>query len=206
MNFQEKCDLINQIKLEYQTQEAQGDINIAKIAKQFNKPASTLYDIVRSGFAEPKLSTKYTNEEVYQMRDKFNSGLNCREIGEEYHCNMSTVRNLLNVLGEYENKFKRIKENPFSIRTSVCDYWLGYIIADGYISSNNYSITLSQNNDDKFHLINYANFLGLEILENKKVNQYYVKFSDKNTHAWFCNINIGPNKSNIVNPVLPILP
>lgn len=84
-----------------------------------------------------------------------------------------------------------ICHNPFEDWGEVAQYWFGYIVGDGNISTEKYSIAVYSQELD--HLQKYADWLGLKIhISGLKGT---VLFGNKQVHQWFIERGVTPNKS-----------
>lgn len=186
-------------------------VNISKLAKEYNIAYNTLRDWIKEDFELKSISRVFNKQEQKDIIELYKSGLSCPKIAKQYNREMSVVRAFLKRAGVYDNYGNRnIQYNPFNPRTSEGDYWLGYIIADGYLTSkkNNYTISLSQNNEDSFHLENYAKFLGKTTVHDNTSSgaklRKYVQFANKETYLWMNQIGITNAKSGNIQLNIPM--
>ena len=105
-----------------------------------------------------------------------------------------------------ESHIKVVKENPF-IGNEQSDYWVGFLAADGNISSKGYSVSLHIKDLD--HIEKFRAFV------NPKLNVYYrfnaagskmgtIIFHDHNTWNYLNSIGITPNKSRTIQLAIPL--
>jgi hypothetical protein len=185
-------------------------INLTKIAKEIGIPPGTMFDWAKQDFKLKPLSLKLSEEQIKELKILHSNGMSVPELGKYFNCGNTRIRILLKTLDSYIGH-KKILKNPFIDRTSSGDYWLGYILADGYLHNKKNSISLSQNNEDGNHLINYINFLNnysnqpLSLNDGSfnGSNQKYVKFDDSNTYQWLNSIGINNSKSGKINLLIP---
>jgi len=84
-----------------------------------------------------------------------------------------------------------INHNPFEKWDEWAQYWFGYILGDGNVSSEKYSIAIYSQDLD--HLQHYADWLKLKVHRAGKKGT--VLFGNKETHKWLISKGITPNKS-----------
>lgn len=92
-----------------------------------------------------------------------------------------------------------IDENIFdNINTEEKAYWLGFIFADGYISSKSFHFELSLSLKDKDHLQKFSDFC--KYTKSIKTDSYRCRFCLRNKHLWNTLNNYGcvPQKSLIL--------
>ena len=146
---------------------------------------------------------KITNEQILQL---IHEGKTMKEICNNLHVNKSSIRKRLKKLNiVIPNNWNRTKfnENIFdTIDTEEKAYWLGFIFADGYISSSNYTFEMSLNIKDIDHLRKFNTFMQHE-KDNVKIGKtsykgiYRCRWSITNKHLWNTLNNYGctPRKS-----------
>ena len=84
-------------------------------------------------------------------------------MAKEYNTSIPTLSKKLKERGiQIINRQNLVKfnENVFdSVDTEEKAYWLGFIFADGYISSRDYSFELSLSSVDTEHLVKFNKFM-----------------------------------------------
>lgn len=88
-------------------------------------------------------------------------------IAKKFNCSRCQVERLVRRLGlEYNQylKVQKVKTNVFIPRTVEGDYWLGFLLADGYIHGK---IELTLAFSDKEHLETFSKFTGAPIIDFK---------------------------------------
>lgn len=95
-------------------------------------------------------------------------------------------------------KYNFIEDIFSSIDTKQKAYWIGFLYADGYISSNAHTIGISLKESDKSHLLNFEKFLGisedcLKYQEDTKSWRFYI--TRKKTYEDLVKIGFTSNKS-----------
>ena len=92
-----------------------------------------------------------------------NSGYTQREMAKILNVNRTTIQRHLKKLGlstpNYHNELKFDNTVFDNINTEEKAYWLGFLYADGSISSTNNSVELSLKGEDAEHLNKYKQFL-----------------------------------------------
>jgi hypothetical protein len=86
-------------------------------------------------------------------------------------------------------------------------YWLGFIYADGYVSSGDNTFELSLGLKDTNHLYKFAKFMKYE--NNVKIDSYRCRFyvCNKHFHQNFSKLGIFPRKSLVLKfPSKKIIP
>lgn len=162
---------------------------------------------------------KFSKEKDKNICDLYLEGINTKEIAKIYNTFNTSIRRVLlrnNITIRTQSDVRAIvKTNPFDdLNNAQTRYWLGYIIADGSISSTNnnrshHYIDLSTNLD-KDHLLKYIDFLQypikLKIYYNKKYkcNEYSVRFSSIKIWNYMQSLGITPNKSLNINITIPM--
>lgn len=92
------------------------------------------------------------------------------------------------------------------IDTEEKAYWLGFLYADGYVSSNTNNIELALKESDKGHIEKFKKFIGgnnkiskkTVVLNGNKYNAYRICFRDKKMKRDLIKKGCVPNKSLIL--------
>jgi len=111
----------------------------------------------------------------------------CVKTCKKYHISHLTLRKILeknNIkIINYQNRTK-FNEHIFdSIDTEEKAYWLGFIFADGYLSSRDNAFELSLSLNDKEHLDKFNKFMQHE-KDNVKTDSLRCRWSVTNKHLW----------------------
>lgn len=146
---------------------------------------------------------RITNEQIFHLIDE---GKSMREICESLQVGKSSIRKRLRKFNiDLPNRWNETKfnENVFdSIDTEEKAYWLGFIFADGYISSSNYTFEISLSIRDIGHLRKFNAFMGYRG-DRVKVGKTNFEGCDRcrwsvtNKHLWSTLRSLGctPKKS-----------
>lgn len=173
-------------------------VKIEDIKKELEKQGY----IIKSGY---KLSTIIgLKQGVEEYIQNINNNPSLTKICKKYKMNNKTLSDRLKELGyeiiNHQNKLK-FDENMFdSIDTEEKAYWLGFIYADGCISSSGNNFELSLCLEDLMHL-NKFNTFSKHINNNVKIgkvgNYKRCRWSVRNKHLWETLNNYGctPRKS-----------
>lgn len=159
---------------------------------------------------------KLTDKQILEIIDFYNNGLSCSEIATQFGVTTVTISKHLKRNGiEVINKQNRTKFNQYifdTIDTEEKAYWLGFIFADGYISSSplylnkkpRYDFEISLKASDADHLHKFNKFMQHES-DNVKLGKVSCsgvvckrcRWSIVNKHLWNTLNNIGctPKKS-----------
>lgn len=155
----------------------------------------------------------YFNEseiiKLYQL------GNSCGQIAKQFNTYSTSIRRVLirnNIkLRTVSQSLATVKNNPFTDLTNQnVNYWLGYLIADGYIETKGNDINITTSDKDIEHLKKYINFLNVDISINTylhskfKVNCNRVTFGNKEIKSYLVNLGITPNKSMTVDLKIPM--
>lgn len=178
--------------------------SITQLSKQFNCHNATIKYIL----AKAKLYGKEVKISQNIISEYLN-GESLTNLGKKYKCKRQNIAIVLLYNGyDVENRQNRTKFNETifdSIDTEEKAYWLGFIFADGYISSSKYTFEISLKGADKNHLDKFNNFMQHEDqnhvkLSNIKLNGKIFercRWSVTNKHLWKTLNNLGctPQKS-----------
>lgn len=137
------------------------------------------------------------------------AGLTPKEIAEKTGIDYKTIyswRDKIKLNFQGSGGLNRlINSNPFEKWDEEAQYWFGYIVGDGCLSSKKYSISIGSK--DIEHLTKYQNWLGLKTM-HISVNKVgstigTVLFGHRETHAWLIERGITPKKSLTVSLSIP---
>jgi intein/homing endonuclease len=95
-------------------------------------------------------------------------------------------------------KNRVVNNNPFLPLTEESEYWIGFLAADGCISSTKYSIHLGIK--DIEHVLKYRDFINPKLKAYYKINAAgnnicTVLFGNYETHAYLISLGLTPAKS-----------
>lgn len=149
-----------------------------------------------------------------KLVDKYMEGSSLTELAKECGVTPKTVRSILVKLGveprQCSNK-KVIVTNPFvNLDDAEVSYWLGFIAADGSLSSSTNNLRVALAEKDKEHLENYLKFLGggptMRATYCKTFDKrgYSVDFGSKEVKQFLISIGITPNKSKTLDIKIPL--
>lgn len=98
-----------------------------------------------------------------------------------------------------------------TIDTSEKAYWLGFIVADGYLNMDKHMLRIKLGNEDKEHLKKFITFInGDETMLKSEINnltgntQWYVSTYSKEIMLALKNLSVEQGKSG--NEHIPIIP
>ena len=107
-------------------------------------------------------SCKFTIEEEKIIIEEYLNGIGTTTLGKKWNCNSTTIYNILKYYNIPRRSFKEARRNYLNftlqedyfeeINTKEKAYWLGFIYADGYISTTN----------------KYTNYLGISLARKDK--------------------------------------
>lgn len=178
--------------------------SITQLSKQFNCHNITIKYVL----AKAKLYGK--DVKIHQnIINEYLNGESLTNLEKKYKCKRQNIAIVLLYNGyDVENRQNRTKFNETifdNIDSEEKAYWLGFIFADGYISSSKYTFELSLKGADKKHLDKFNDFMQHEDKNHVKLSN--VKLNDKvfercrwsvtNKHLWETLNNLGctPKKS-----------
>lgn len=193
----------------------EGEGTLGELSKKYKVPLKQIKTelesqgyIIKSGYRLQTIIGLKLGVEEY-IANIPNSSIS--KICEKYHMTRKTLSDRLKVLGykviNYQNELK-FTENIFdSIDTEEKAYWLGFIFADGYVSTNSYKFELSLSATDSEHLTKFNEFMGHcrnnvkfgEVHQNDKIFKR-CRWSVCNKHLWntLCSYGCVPKKSLIL--------
>jgi len=185
-----------------------------KIAKLLGKQTITICRYLkREGIAviNKAMISKITSEVGLKIENMYKSGISLSRISKDIDISISVISKYLKSKGieviNYHN-LSKFNENVFDrIDTEEKAYWLGFIFADGYVSSRDNGFELSLSKKDINHLYKFNSFMGFNG-NNVKVSttKHQEKVFDRcrwgitNKHLWNTLNSYGcvPKKSNIL--------
>lgn len=139
---------------------------------------------------------------------KYKQGISLSKLAKEYHTSIQTLSRKLKAKGieiiNHQNETK-FNEHIFDvIDTEEKAYWLGFIFADGYISSRDNGFELSLKGSDIEHLHKFNKFMehnkdNVKLGEVKNKDKIFLRcrWGIVNKHLWNTLNNLGctPRKS-----------
>lgn len=145
------------------------DQSLTLIAEKFNVDRHSIakYD---SEYLKKNFKYKYDNKIYYiQPKEKEpveyfidHPDLSLAAVAKKFHCKTDTIKRRMVVMGyKYETRYKRkFNRNKFNqVTTPEEAYWLGFLLADGYINEDRGFIKIKLAIKDKEHLYKFANFM-----------------------------------------------
>lgn len=147
---------------------------LKQLGEELNIHEKTLREKIKQYGIEYTTSNKkitFTKEQIKEIIKEYNSGISLKKVGEKYGTNEVTLSKILkenNIditkldrYGKhiYFNLNNRIFEN---IDTEEKAYWLGFILADGYIDAKYQHLEVGLREDDKEHLEKLKKFLNAD--------------------------------------------
>ena len=191
-----------------------GGLSCTKIAKQNGITVGTVCNYFKRYGLKVENRASVSNIDNETLLKEYLSGKSLTKISNKFHCNRSKISNRLKSLGiSVINKQNQtlFNENVFDvIDTEEKAYWLGFIFADGSISSHKegqkkrYRFEITLGEQDKDHLYKFNKFMEHE---QNNVKSKPVKYKDEirmsyrwmisNKHLWTVLNDYGctPNKS-----------
>jgi len=204
-----KCKITNEHDINQIIELYQQGLSCVKLGKMFNVSAYTISSLLKRNNIEVvnrQNQVIFKDEDI--IKDYCDSKLSLNQIAKKWHTTSNLVSKRLKLNGidviNFHNLTK-FNENIFdTIDTEEKAYWLGFIFADGYISSRDNQFEISLTVDDKSHLDKFNTFMEYKG-DNVKVGN--IKCNNKtfkrcrwgvtNKHLWNTLNNIGctPKKS-----------
>lgn len=103
----------------------------------------------------------FSQKQINEIIEKYQNGQSCTSICEDYGVSQQTINRLLvknNVI--VSNRKHYFNENIFDeIDNAEKAYWLGFIVADGYINEDRGFLSIKLNAKDKEHLYKFMRFI-----------------------------------------------
>lgn len=210
MTEQEKIDLGVQKYLNLEG-------NVTKIASELKiksnlitKRLNDLGYILRGGAtAQQVINLKNAVDEFIERLDE---GINVGYFAKKHNCARITLSKRLKALGydivNYQTMLKFDETIFDSIDTEEKAYWLGFLYADGYVSSNSNKFELSLQDSDSEHLEKFNTFMkcitpnkvkhGTVTCEGKTYYRCRWSVNNKHLKERLCELGCVPNKSLIL--------
>lgn len=136
-----------------------------------------------------------------------------REISKKFSVKPDTIKRRLEVLGENYTAYRRKIFNQSAFKSIVNEgqaYWLGFILADGYLDIDRGCLRIKLAQKDENHLLKFINFMNGENIEIKHDigGAYahnnvcsYITFNSRLLTNDLFNQHIEQNKSGKEKPV-----
>ena len=187
-------------------------LSATKIAKAIGTTAATVCSYLRdNGIVVENRQNKLNFDLDRDIIPKYNQGISLSKLAKEFETTVQTLSKKLKERGiEVINRqnLTKFNENIFDIIDSEDKaYWLGFIFADGYISSRDNGFELSLSAEDTEHLVKFNTFMqhnkdNVKIGKAKCNGKEYTRcrWGVVNKHLWNTLNNLGctPQKSNIL--------
>ena len=187
-------------------------LSATKIAKAIGTTTTTVCSYLRdNGIVVENRQNKLNFDLDLDIIPKYNQGISLSKLAKEFGTTVQTLSKKLKERGiEVINRqnLTKFNEKVFDvINSEEKAYWLGFIFADGYISSRDNGFELSLSAEDTEHLVKFNTFMQHN-KDNVKIGK--VKYGDKeftrcrwgvaNKHLWNTLNDYGciPQKSNIL--------
>lgn len=149
------------------------------------------------------MAAKTTLELQNQVIKLFNEGFNVTKISNLLKLDFHNVSRIIKRNGYTFSKCNKynIDSNIFKIvDNEEKAYWLGFLYADGYVSSKKNIVELTLKESDTNHLEKFKQFLKFEgrITQNKKQKSSRITFKDNEISQDLIKLGCVPNKSLIL--------
>lgn len=144
-------------------------MSMQKVANEMGCSLTKVYKILHNSHIKVRSVCKLTPEQRNEIAKKYNEGFSIRRLSVEYGVRQNNIRNLIlarDVPMRNGTETKRfaypVNENAFEELTEDAAYWIGMLMADGYLSKSNGSwyVALSLVETDKKHVESFKSFLG----------------------------------------------
>ena len=139
-------------------------LSCTKIGKEVGLSTSTISSFLkRNGIEVVNKQNKLLFDLDKDIIPKYEQGISLSKLAKEYHTSIQTLSRKLKARGieiiNHQNETK-FNEHIFDvIDTEEKAYWLGFIFADGYISSRDNGFELSLKGSDIEHLHKFNKFM-----------------------------------------------
>lgn len=155
----------------------------------------------------------FSKDQIKDIIQKYLKGLSTIKIGNDYNINNKTIGRLLkNNNIKVSNRKHFYNEKYFDkINTSDKAYWLGFILADGYVNEKKYFMRIKLQECDKYHLYKFIkcingdkNMIHFEYHNITGNKEYYVEVNGKYFINSLIKLNIRQAKSSGKEKLSPI--
>ena len=192
------------------------NISCTQIAKEYNVSTVTICKLLKDNNIQIENKQNQLKFNLQDLKKDYMSGLSIAKLAKNYKTTYRTIKKYFDKenikIINTQNRL-RFNENIFDvIDTEEKAYWLGFIFADGNISSSTktkskYSFELSLKEEDLNHLQKFNKFMEHE---NNNIKQRKVTINNKiyisyrwlvtNKHLWKTLNNLGcvPKKSLVL--------
>lgn len=155
----------------------------------------------------------WTDEQVAYIINKYtNENYTLKQLGKEFGCSYTTIKNLLHTKG-YKSRgnkqgYPRDEYYFNDIDTIEKAYWLGFLYADGCVSSSNNEIEISLK--DKEHLekfqkaikaVNHKITKTVDARWSTETNIYHFSIKDAQLHTDLIKFGCVPNKTLTISAI-----
>jgi hypothetical protein len=148
---------------------------------------------------------RFSYDQTLEMYKDYRGGMSFQKISEKYNTNNATVfrsfkkHNLNTRISSNESRV--LNESCFDILTGESLYWLGFIMADGWVNCRN-SIGLGVHSADIKHLEKFKNFIkgNQKISHHKNRDFCYIQFQSSYVAKVLNDYGVTKNKSLTAAP------
>lgn len=168
-------------------------LSCTKIAKLYNTTTATISSALKRKNIDVVNKQNELHFNINDIIKDYNNGNSLAVLAKKYNTTTGCLsKHLKNQNIKIVNQQNRTKFNEHifdSIDTEEKAYWLGFIFADGYISSINankkprYAFELSLQLNDINHLLKFNSFMQHE-KNNVKMDSFRCRWSINNKHLW----------------------
>ena len=150
-----------------------------------NKTVS--YHLKKNGIAlrdRNKARIKIKDEMIPKVLSLYQSGLSSATVAKIFNVSEPTILKVIHkkkALKKHPRRIYKVNDESFSKLTNEVIYWIGFLMADGYVGKNYLCLTLSKK--DQKHLLSFKNFLQAENPINKVRIKRKTKKGSKVYHA-----------------------
>jgi intein-encoded DNA endonuclease-like protein len=140
--------------------------------------------------------------------EDYNLGKSCMSLSKKYGVSSCTIskflkKNGISIINRQNEQFGLNKDIFSVIDTEEKAYWLGFLYADGNISSSSNRISIALKESDRSHLEKFKKFIdgNINILYKKSVNACVISFRCKEMKKDLVSLGCVPNKTWIINSI-----
>lgn len=156
---------------------------------------------------------KQLKEEETQILNKYNEGTRPKDIRNSVDFLVSYNR-VLKILNKHKlplegsgGKNRIVNHNPFLPLTEEAQYWIGFLAADGNISTKKYTVCLKIKDID--HVLKFRDFVDINLPYHEETNQAgslvrLVSFGNKETHEYLTSLGLTSKKSKTLEIKIPL--
>jgi hypothetical protein len=150
----------------------------------------------------------YNEEEIISL---YNEGMTAKDIGLSMGTYNTTIRRILlrNCVALRNNyDVNRRRLNVFECMSEEAQYWIGFIAADGSVSTKGYKVAIGLQRRDRTHLETYGRFVDAPVKDMiHKATQSKLSrcsYSDKTIAQYLTGIGVTPCKSKTLHMLIPL--